>query len=266
MYEKLHWIDVIQRQLKEERPELNDFSNYQLLRKLTSDILEKLDDISAYNMLATSLPPFFHGTDVRIVNMPVSERQKFHTICKNVCSFLWQFYSTIYDTDSLYDSNFASKYFSEDDKLFAEQLRSKLADWNRSTNNSTMYRYESEGIYLTTEPCKARDYAYRARFFGEIGSIAYHMIKGIEFFNPLNLVFSDTIRANMSKIVEFGDGVSQPVIYLVDNIHPEFLYYAFSSPRKKVDLDSIVCLQDAYYEKDIILENEKAIYLKPRDI
>ena len=128
-----------------------------------------------------------------------------------------------------------------------------------------MYQYESKGIYLTTEPWKARDYAYRAKFFGEIGSIAYHMIKGIEFFNPLNLDFSDTIRANMSKIVEFGDSVSHPVIYLVDNIHPEFLYDAFKSPREKVGLDSISYLQDAYYEEDIVLEKEKAIYLKPRE-
>lgn len=265
MYEKLHWIDIIQEQLKENRPELNDFSNFKLLEKLTSEIVGKLDKISAYNMLATSLPPFFHGTDLRIVNMSDSERQSFHTMCKNVCKFLWQFYSTIYDCESLVDSNFSSKYFSEDNKRFAEQLRSKLADWNQSTSNTVMYRYESKGIYLTTEPWKAKDYAYRARFFGEIGSIAYYMIKGIEYLNPFNLDFSDTIRANMSKIVEFGENVSHPVIFLVDNIHPEFLYHAFSSPRKKVGLDSITYLQDAYYEKDIVLEKEKAMYLKPRD-
>lgn len=264
MYEKLHWIDIIHKQLKETRPELNEISNFKLLEKLTSEIIGKLDINSAYNMLATSLPPFFHGTDLRIVNMSVSDRKEFHTMCKNVCAFLWQFYSTIY-FETLNDSNFASKYFSEDDKGFAEQLRSKLADWNLSISYTTMYRYESKGIYLTTEPWKAKDYAYRAKFFGEIGSIAYYMIKGIKFFNPLNLDFSDMIRAKMSKIVEFGESVSHPVIYLVDNILPEFLYHAFSSPRKKVGLDSIVCLQDAYYEEDIVLEKEKAMYLKPRD-
>lgn len=262
MYEKLHWKDIIERQIKEARPELEDFSNFRLLNKLTLETLEKFDNVAAYNMLTTSLPPFFHGTDVRIVEKTVYERQTFHAMCKEVCTFLWQFYSTIYSPDP----DFASKYFSEDNIILGNQLCSKLSDWSIATGNSTMYRYEAKGIYLTTEPWKARDYAYRARFFGEIGSIAYYMIKGIEFFNPLNLDYTDTIRANMSKIVEFGEGIPQPVIYLVDNIHPEFLYHAFSSPRKKVDLDSIVCLQDAYYEEDIILEKEKAMYLKPRDI
>lgn len=228
-----------------------------LIDLLATESLRKLDEETANTILAISLPPFFHGTDARIVDMSISERHIFHTECKNVCSFLWKFYSTIYDCDA-----FVSKYFSENNKQFGEQLLLKLSDWNCAINNSTMHRYESKGIYLTTVPRKAQNYAYRARYFGELGSIAYYMIKGLDFFSSLNLDFSESIKKNMSKITGFGEDKAKPVIYLVDNICPKFLYNAFCTPRKKVDLESIKYIQDVYYEDEIILAKEKAIYLK----
>lgn len=202
---------------------------------------------------------FLHGTDARIVRMTNAEREHFHSMCIEICNYLWKFYSTVFD-----DFGFVRKYFSEENKKIGCRLFAVLSHWRACLNGSTQYQYESKGIYLTTIQFKAEDYAIRSRYFGEVGYNAYIMIQSIKYFKSFDLNPTPEIANNMQKILDFGNEEPEPIIYTIETINVEALYEAFSKSRKRmVDMEpyEISLYQDYYCAEEIDLYECKSKHL-----
>jgi hypothetical protein len=251
-----------------KRQSFNDICNRILRdtdsqRKATSyeKFVNELQPEMRNQLLQMNIPIFYHGSDARILRMPTSERMLMHKTCKEVASMLWQYYKLHCDGNGLLKD--IRDYVPKQHKLY-NALFDKVSLWASYVDGASSYQYQDEGIYLTTEIYKARDYAYNSFAFGEVGSIAYRMIQGLDFYQFKNFKPNAEEADAINRVKQFAQGSPEPTVTMVDDLDTDNMVN-ISDYNMTIDLTNIHLIHDVRYTRDINLKPENTLFLKARE-
>lgn len=154
---------------------------------------------------------FYHGTDARIVRMTTEERKNFRAMVDEIIHVLWPIYKPYIDGSMQYGEYELFVLLNRNERLF-DFVRQRLGYWYGQTMNNKLYQYQEDGLYVRMDKIFADNYANTARFFGEIGSIAYAMaypLKLIKQASKFNQDFTD----KLNKFLDFCSQTPEPVVY-----------------------------------------------------
>jgi hypothetical protein len=226
------------------------------------EFVNKLQPEFRDQLLQMNIPIFYHGSDARILRMPQKERMLMHKTCKEVAAMLWQYYKPHCDGNGLLKD--LRDYVPEQHKLY-NALFDKVSLWASYVDGASSYQYQDEGIYLTTEIYKARNYAYNSFAFGEVGSIAYRMIQGLDFYRFEDFKPNAEEADAINRVKQFAQGSPEPTVTIVDDVDTDYMI-DIHNYNMTIDLSNIDLIQDIRYTKDIDLKAKNTLLLKPCEV
>lgn len=169
--------------------------------------------------------PLYHGTDLNTYYLNKDQRNEY----KNSAMVIISFFIKLYDINDYRFKNSApgreleekEHYMFLEKKLGAE-LKSKVSTYLGKAQciGSALYQYND--FYITGVKGFALNYAQNAHYFGEIGTIAYYLVKGAEVLQYKYELPDDVILA-MNKMKELWDKEPNPIIIKFENIDIENL-------------------------------------------
>lgn len=223
--------------------------------------ISNLETADAENMLTTSIPTLFHGTDYRIATMDEEERTRFRVLFEDLGNDLYvKYYKNIKD-----EPDFVSRFISTDNYSLGASLLYACNQWESKIKRSIVFASRVNDIYLTTDPQKANNYAYQARYFGEIGMFFYFMYKGLKFIKDVKIVCMPLEEELIEQFLSFCEATPQPVVFVVDNVNPKSLFCADIPGAPRVTLSSVHSEVNYLYTQKLNLDDDKKFLLKPLD-
>lgn len=205
-------------------------------------------------MAIVELNSLYHGSDYRIYRMSAIQRAEMREKCLSVAKSLYELYLPLMQE--------LKSFFAKEEKNMYLNVYEKVCMFGAYLESSNMYSYESEGIYLTSLPHKASDYAHRAFAFGEVGLTAYRMIQGLKYINIDERRLSSNLQKAISEIEYFAKESAEPVVFAINKIDDAYLYNAFGRERGLVDFKMISLYQDFFYAHELILNDINMFRLK----
>lgn len=168
--------------------------------------------------------PLFHGTDRAIVSMTQEERNDLREACATVIDYLLP----------IYEENEFEKRTSLENKRDLEELHVKVinARSKASLRKSKNALYSYENVYLTFDPIKANVYAMNASICGELGYIAYWLLRGakkLEYTLPIPNSEQETA---LQKLNLAGERRPDPVLVCYVGLHKDRLLTEKGTPIK----------------------------------
>ncbi len=164
--------------------------------------------------------PLYHGTDIKNLELTENERD----VLKQSILKVNDFFKTLYSSN-----DFKISYYSPESHAHEQFLQerlgndylavSKFYDIVNSAYKFPQYQYGN--IYLTGDYFKARNYAKRANYFGELGLIAYKLWKSAEL---LGYEYDkNDISIEINKCKNFWEKPAKPVVLKFSNLQKEQL-------------------------------------------
>jgi hypothetical protein len=177
------------------------------------------------------LLPLFHGTDRTIASMSQEERSELRTACGIVIDYLLP----------VYEENEFEKRTSQENQRDLQELYAKVVDRRgkaalRKSKNS-LYSYDN--VYLTFDPLKANIYAEDASVCGELGSIAYWLLRGAEKLGYELPMPSTSQKSALEKVRAAGMRKPDPILLCYMGIPKDRLQTEQGNP---VDWEKIIDL------------------------
>ena len=119
--------------------------------------------------------PLFHGTDRAVLHMSQEERRSLREACGILIDYLLP----------VFDLNGFENRKSAQNELELREIRTKvlIAHSKAVLRRSNNVKYSYDNIYLTFSPIKADVYATNAWVCGELGYIAYWLLRGAKRLN-----------------------------------------------------------------------------------
>ena len=192
------------------------------------------------------LPTMYHGTDLKIFNLSDEDRKKFNKACVKSIAALRDFYRPYLHQKNNEKNEVLTKEQEEQNPGLSNYIYKALSNL-RMMNLSEEWEYGD--FYLTSSKMLACLYANQAFAGGEIGFTAYFLIRGAEL-NGVDL--SKQLDLNEIDFIKaVAEGEPQPVIFVVDNLSPEYLRTLTGG-----------CIQRNIRDGKIIGENEFR-YIRP---
>ena len=214
----------------------------------------------------------YHGTDARMVEMTMEERQQYLACCNLVIDNLYPYYIPLMQQE-LVERQFNGQtiyvnepYLKRYENLLNEKgesnlysnLYDKLMMIEGRNNGNELYQYND--LYLTDSKQKAMDYARRSYAGGEIGLNAYRFILGAEIINFENYSPNDKFKRAINTIKEFAkEGNERPVIVTIEDVDIDELFY--EDGRRLDDYDIKELYQEGGVPSGLAFRYKKAIEL-----
>ena len=203
-----------------------------------------------------NIPPLFHGTDARMVQMSETERKEYKVLCSLSIDYLWIFFES-------YNANYTKMMelkellnSANDPNLFANVM-DKISIVGGMKNGNPSYQYNH--FYLTNVRDRACNYAHRAFAGGEYGLIVHRLYTAVNIIGFKDWAPSKDVKEAISTIERFANDKKQPVIFEFTNLDPELLELENGRPIDLHNLNDVgVSLR---YSKDVKLDINKAIYI-----
>ena len=163
------------------------------------------------------VPKFYHGTDMRLCIMHKEFRDLYlkacHALAKNMFYKVEAYKKDFGSLESLFDLQ------DERQKAIYDNFSHELLTIEINMMGYEDFQYGS--FYVTTSWMEAVQYAQNAFGGGEIGTVAYHILKGVETAGK-----QEWYRGHedlVQKILDMGDGQHFPVVFEIPNIDLEKL-------------------------------------------
>ena len=163
------------------------------------------------------VPKFYHGTDMRLCVMHEEYRKLYlkacHVLAKNMYYKVETYKEGIGSLESLFDIT------DEKEKTVFDNFSHELLTIEINLMGYEDFQYDS--FYVTTSWMEAVQYAQNAFGGGEIGTVAYHILKGVETAGKQEWYrgHEDIVK----KILDMGDGQHFPVVFEIPNVDLEKL-------------------------------------------
>lgn len=164
---------------------------------------------------------FYHGTDARIVRMKKDERLAFREMVEEIIKTLWPVYQPYVDC-SVDNAKYKLFVLLDRNESLFDYVWTRLNYFAAQQLNNKLYQYQKDGLYVRKEMLFANNYANIARYFGEIGSIAYAMAYPIEKIQDIS-EFALEFKCKLNKFLDFCNQVPEPVVFEFDIESPEYL-------------------------------------------
>ena len=186
----------------------------------------------------------YHGTDARIVEMTIEERQQYIKCCNLVIDNLHPLFkpllqqvlvekvlngNKIYVNETLLETKYKELLNEKGGKYMYLNLSEKLMMLECRNNNVGLYQYND--LYLCAFKSTAMNYAQRSYAGGEIGLNAYRLIQGYD------IIFSDTHKLEknvsnaMDTIREFAkESNERPAIVTIEDVDINYLSFEDGRP------------------------------------
>ncbi len=186
----------------------------------------------------------FHGTDLRFVKMTKEERTEYLNNCKKIIDYLWDIFLPLYikvevtqelpngEKIIVLESRLKQFCIEKGQNCLYGNLFRYLSIVESIKNKSPFYEYKY--ICFTSGKKRAEKYALDAKAGGEIGFIAYNLIKGAELLNLID----DSLPKDLESIItaikyKAESDTPVPVVFEVDDLELQYLIYETSN--KPVD-------------------------------
>lgn len=194
--------------------------------------------------------PLYHGTDLNIFEIDSKvDISIYKNASINLIKFLYPLYNDKYIFKNSCPENEQNENEFRNNKLIC------LGDYFNSVNdsfiaastyNSPLYEYND--FYLTGSYDKAKNYAKRSRYFGEIGYISYHLYLGAKLLKYDKLYDKKNIQEFLDILEPFWQNNPKPVVFEFTNIDSKFLYTQKNAPLM-FDMFQIIDKLDFRYKK-----------------
>lgn len=126
-----------------------------------------------------NIQPFYHGTDLKVLNMTAEQRSMLKVAC---CSIIKRWGDCM---GYLYGSETAKTLIEESNcPISYKDFADAYCAFHENINGDKDYEYPDDVIYLTQFKIDAIDYANHAFAVGELGFIAYVFCKVGEIVAP----------------------------------------------------------------------------------
>ena len=261
----------------------SDRTLYSILNNIIFEIEKKTIEIEYLTNLRDSLLPLlmngqvvvcdddvlYHGTDISMLEMSNEERIQYLSDCKLVIKAL----STHCESVEAFQGNPADSAQSEEGVIeiherfsgyWADPLLKFFRDSKYGLKENALDRFskiEGREIYLTNTEFVAKEYARLAAMGGEMGLVAYSMIKKVEE-RQLNLI-DDGVEKEIARIKHFvEERKHEPVVIKVNRKDLDAAYLIHDEEIKN-SLSMLDLYISAGYCSDDLIHNFK--YLKPID-
>lgn len=196
-------------------------------------------------------PTYFHGTDLRIMEMKDVERNQFKSDISDILEYIWGVLKQMSGDKAPFYFFFSSPLNNSHKELMQRTLNC-ITMYSAYKNGCHNYQYQSDCIYLSNAAWKVKGYAYRAFAFGEFGLIAYRFIQFMEEIRPTEFAPTAEIQAKIDKLKSFAEQEPKPIVFVYSNLDPEFI---FSTEGVKFSRDSICCFEDIIYTKHLSFDD-----------
>lgn len=252
-----YFFDLTVNLFRKKDENFNYSANVLLVHEAVDKILDQMTEEKRDLYMKLSLPLYYHGTDLRIFNMPTAERKEMHKACNEIGQYLFEFYKRFLPENSGVIEHL-DLYINKENPL-RYSVSSAVSQWRLKTIGAAKWQYEETGIYLTSSELNANDYAYRARYFGEIGSRVYLMMQGIKYFPIQDYNPSQDMQEKMDRLTAFAEDTPQPIVFAVKDVDYKDLY---AINGVELTLKNIHIMQDVRCVKDIELDIHSSFLLK----
>lgn len=159
--------------------------------------------------------PLYHGTDLRIAKMSIKERFSMRNLIEDILNFIWPFYAPFYDDSHLGEYKLFKALKSDETLWF--NVYDKMQCWGLCKKGHHQYQYQREIMYVTSQKQTASSHARRGFYFGEIGAVAYTLLKGVSFLVPIESFPSD-ITSKIEEFLSFIEEDKHPVVFKLENL------------------------------------------------
>lgn len=119
----------------------------------TLQYLESLGGISKDSLLKLIMPTFYHGTDERIVSMDYNARMQLRKAIQIANDYLWSLYKERWNASY---TLIGADGFAKEQENLKNQVIDAVSCAYSNHRGSSLYTYETDGLYLTTLPLRAR--------------------------------------------------------------------------------------------------------------
>ena len=185
----------------------------------------------------------YHGTDKKILRMPVQEREERARLCKQIADYS---YSILQKNDVVVSP------YTEKQKRAKEVLSDIWFDlWNHGINRYTGWinknpLYQYDYLYASNNYDRAASYAKNSFIFGERGNVAYWLYQGAKRFDDFYTEVPDEINATLKTFNELAGEKREPIVVILDNLRKEDIQ---TETGKDIDWDGH---EDFISDKDVI--------------
>ena len=216
----------------------------------------------------------YHGTDARMLAMTREERSAFMSSVDIAITAMWQVYQPYFS--NMVQSEIVLPWGAKGYVMVREFERFKDCfdnpnDYNNlcealmmqeaRVNGSSDYQYGS--LYLTGSWNKASRYAYRAFAGGEIGLLAYRMIKALEVLKLSKWNPDSEVLLAINRVLAFAEAETgpTPAVVTIDGVSFRDLLTEKGMPLQTELSDEIISVMSFRYLPSIDLSLYKVCSL-----
>jgi hypothetical protein len=164
-------------------------------------------------------PPLYHGTDARIVRLPLEQRVGLAKYCKFLAETLYKVYSDLESKDKNF--NVLKDTLSEINHLDYFKHISDAFSTLKCAHVSEYFEYEH--LYLTRNKVEALLYASKSRYFGEIGYSTYWLRYGIELLLHTKFYIRNELQSFHTLFDDLAIGKPEPIIIEFSELDSDLL-------------------------------------------
>lgn len=164
---------------------------------------------------------FYHGTDARIVRMKKENRLSFRETIQEIIDTLWPIYQPYID-GAIENAKYELFVLLDRNERLFDYVWQRLNYWSAQQLNSKLYQYQTEGIYVRKDKLFADNYANTARYFGEIGSIAFAMAFTVEKIRT-SIELEEDFKEKINNFLDFCNKSPEPIVFEFDIDSPQYL-------------------------------------------
>ena len=175
--------------------------------------------MNASSIQGDGIYPFilYHGTDETIWNLTNEKRTEVKTACRKVIEYLAPVYKAkLYELQYVQDKRNKEILGNE----YIEFLNSVYRGISTCDDNA-LFQYKD--FYVTNSFDRAKGYAHKAVYFGEIGYHAHYLRTGAERIGLDLPEASDEVKSAIETILWFDSLPHAPVILSIEGVKTENL-------------------------------------------